>query len=309
MIRYVIKRVLMLIPIILAISFIVFTIMDFSPGDPVYAIVGDGMTQEQIEEFREAMGFNDPLLVRYGRYMWDVLHGDMGKSLYGEQDIFTNYMTRLPTTIYLAVVAMALTIVVAVPLGILAAVKQNTWIDSAASAFAVLGLSMPNFWLGLLLVILFSVNLGWLPSTGAESPKSIILPAIACALANMALIMRTTRSAMLDVIRQDYLRTARAKGVSERRVILHHALRNALIPIVTMIGGQFTVLLGGAVVIETVFAWPGIGYMIVTAIKGTDYTTVTSAVLLTTIFVAIVLLLVDILYAFIDPRIKAQYSK
>lgn len=308
MVKYVIKRIIYLIPTMIAVSFIVFVLMDLTPGDPALSVAGDQMTDEQIEVLREEMGLNDNIFVRYGRYMLGVLQGDFGKSIHGGQDVWESFATRFPYTLYLAVVSMALTVIVAVPLGIVAAIKQNTWVDAGLSAFAVLGMSMPNYWLGLLLILLFSVNLGWLPSTGAEHPLSIIMPAVTTALPNLALIVRTTRSAMLDVIRQDYLRTARAKGVSENNVINKHALNNAWIPIITMIGSQFSYVIGGVVVVETVFAWPGIGYLTVTAIKGTDFTMVTGCVILTTVFVAIVLLIVDIAYAFVDPRVKASYT-
>jgi peptide/nickel transport system permease protein len=298
-----------LIPVILVISFIVFFLMSLS-GDPVYSVAGDNMTEEQIKILRQQMGMNDPLFVRYLRYMAGVLRGDLGKSIYGGKDVWHEYINRLPYTIYLAVAAMGVALVIALPIGIIAAVKQNTWVDAISSIFAIAGLSIPGFWLGLMLIWLFAIKLGWLPVTGATAGiKSIIMPAITAGIGNAALIMRMTRSSMLDTLRQEYLRTARAKGVGERKVILKHALGNALIPIITIVGSQFSILFGGAVVTEMVFAWPGVGNLTVTAIRGNDYPMVTGCVIMTTVFTALVLLFVDIIYAYVDPRIKAQYVR
>jgi len=308
MYKYILKRLAFLIPVILVVSLLVFCLMSLA-GDPVYSVAGENMTEEQIEVLREQMGLNDPLVLRYVRYMAGVFHGDLGQSIYGGKDVWGEYISRLPYTVYLALAAMAVTLIIALPVGIIAAVKQNTWVDAVSSTFAIAGLSIPGFWLGLMLILLFAIKLGWLPVTGAEDGlKSIIMPAITAGIGNAALVTRMTRSSMLDTLRQDYLRTARAKGVSERKVVLKHALGNALIPIITIVGSQFSILFGGAVVTEMVFAWPGVGNLTVTAIRGNDYTMVTGCVIMTTIFTALVLLLVDILYAYVDPRIKAQYT-
>ena len=307
--RYILKRVLILIPLIFLVSFIVFTMMDLAPGDPVIALVGEHMTEEQIEAKREELGLNDSLLVRYARYMKGVFRGDFGRSLYGDKVVLDEYLHRLPYTVSLAVVSIIITLVIALPLGILAAVKQNTWIDAIASGVAIIGLSVPGFWLGLMLIILFAVKLHWLPTSGADRGfLSYILPAVSLAVANASLLTRMTRSSMLDTIRQDYLRTVRAKGLDEKGTILKHALRNALVPIVTIAGSQFSGLLGGAIVVENVFAWPGIGTLTLTAIRQHDVTAATGYAVLTTVFTSVTLLLIDILYAYIDPRIKAQYS-
>jgi len=304
--RYILKRIAFLIPIILVVSFVVFSLMSLT-GDAAYTKAGDSMTEEEINQLREDMGLNDPLIVRYGRYMAGVVRGDLGTSIYGK-NVWVEYTSRLPYTLYLTFMAILIMVAVSIPFGIIAAVKQNSWVDTILSFFAMIGLSMPEFWLGLMLIIFFSLNLGWLPTSGADSWKSIILPAFTAGITRASTTTRMTRSSMLDQIRADFLRTARAKGVKESVVITKHALRNALIPIITIIGSQITSLIGGAVAIEVVFAWPGIGNLTVTAIRGNDFTMVTGCVMITTMLVAVLLLVVDIMYAFADPRIKAQYS-
>lgn len=307
MLKYFAKRLLILIPIILVVSFIVFAMMSMT-GDPARMLAGDTMTEEQIDALRESMGLNRPLIVRYFEYVGKALRGDFGESLYGK-NVWQEYISRLPYTAILAVAAMFLVVVISIPLGIVAALKRGTLVDASVSALAVIGLSIPGFWLGLILMLAFSLGLGWLPTGGANTVSSIILPAVTAAVPNIALVTRTTRSSMLDALSMDFLRTARAKGISENKVVFKHALKNALIPIITIVGSQFSILLGGTLVVEMVFSWPGVGYLIVTAVRGNDYNMVTGCVIMTTILVALVLLLVDMLYAFVDPRIKAQYSR
>ena len=307
--RYIIKRLLMLIPVLLGVAFIIFAIMSVAEGDPVYQVAGPDATEEQLEALREEMGLNGSLIERYFRYIGNLLEGDLGVSYVTKLDVMQLYLQRLPNTLRLASIAMLVAVALSVPLGIVAAVNQNSWKDTLAMILALLGLSMPNFWLGLLLMLLFSLKLGWLPSGGAEGFTSVILPAVTVGVGLAALLTRTTRSSMLDVLRQDYLRTARAKGVSERKVVYVHALRNALIPIITIFGVQFSNVLGGSVLAETVFAWPGVGRLVVDAIDQRDIPTVTGALIMTTMLVTIVNLLVDIIYAYVDPRIKAQYTK
>jgi len=297
-----------MIPIMIAVSFIVYFIIDLTPGDSVDAQYPE-LTATEKEELREELGLNDSVVVRYARYMAGVLRGDMGTSSTYNDSAFKIYMKRLPATLELAFWGIFVAMLIAIPFGILAARKQNTWIDSSSMFFGLLGLSIPNFWLGLMLIMVFSLQLGWLPSFADGTWRSIILPAITIGTGQAALLIRTTRSSMLEVIRQDYLRTARAKGVSERKVIYHHALRNALIPIITAAGSQFSVSLGGAVVTETVFAWPGVGRLIIDSINTRDEAMVVGSIILTTMLSSIVILGVDILYAFVDPRIKARYSK
>lgn len=306
--RYIIRRILTLIPILLVVSFLVFWMMSFS-GDPAATLLGEYSTQEEIEAYREAHGLNDNILVRYGRYIWGVFHGDFGKGLYGE-DVWQEFLTRIPYTLELAVAAMVVTVVIAIPLGILAAVKQNTWVDTTMSTIAMAGISIPAFWLGLMLMLFFAVQLKWLPTSGAQDGlRSLIMPAITAGIGNAALVERMTRSSMVDQLRADYLRTARAKGAPERDVILKHALKNALIPIVTIVGSQFSILMGGTIVTEMVFSWPGVGYHLQASIRCNDFTMVTGFVVLITVFIALVLLAVDIIYAFVDPRIMARYKK
>ena len=307
--RYIIKRLLMLIPVLLGVAFIIFAIMIVAEGDPVYQVAGPDATEEQLEALREEMGLNGSLIERYFRYILNLLRGDLGTSYVSKMDVMKLYLQRLPNTLKLASLAMFVAVIISVPLGIVAAVNQNSWKDTLAMILALLGLSMPNFWLGLLLMLLFSLKLGWFPSGGAEGFRSVVLPAVTVGVGLAALLTRTTRSSMLDVLRQDYLRTARAKGVSERKVVYHHALRNALIPIITIFGVQFSNVLGGSVLAETVFAWPGVGRLVVDAIDQRDIPTVTGALIMTTMLVTIVNLLVDIVYAYVDPRIKAQYTK
>lgn len=307
--RYIIKRLLMLIPVLLGVAFIIYAIMNVAEGDPVYQVAGPDATEEQLDALREEMGLNGSLLERYFRYIFKLLRGDLGTSYVSKMDVMQLYLQRLPNTLKLASVAMIVAVVISVPLGIVAAVNQNSIKDTVSMILALLGLSMPNFWLGLLLMLLFSLKLGWFPSGGAEGFRSVVLPAVTVGVGLAALLTRTTRSSMLDVLRQDYLRTARAKGVSEKRVVFHHALRNALIPIITIFGVQFSNVLGGSVLAETVFAWPGVGRLVVDAIDQRDIPTVTGALIMTTMLVTIVNLIVDIVYAYVDPRIKAQYTK
>ena len=309
MARYFVKRVLTLIPILLAVSFLVFWLMSLT-GDPARTMAGETATEAQLEQMREQMGLNDPITVRFGRWLADaVLRGDFGKSLYGE-DCWEEFALRFPHTIKLAFASIILTVVIAIPFGIIAAVKQNSWVDTILSSTAMLGLSMPTFWMGMLLIVLFSVKLGWLPSGGDDGTiLSLLMPVFCSAVNNAALVTRMTRSSMVDQIRADYLRTARAKGVSEKKVILKHALKNALIPIITTVGTQLSFLIGGTTVIETVFSWPGVGSYTVACIRSNDFMPATCNVVLISMLTAMILLIVDMLYAFVDPRIKARYKR
>lgn len=309
MYRYIINRLIMLIPVLLGVVFIVFFIMDLAPGDPVYQVAGDQATPAELQELRVKLGLDGNIFTRYVRYIKNMLRGDLGVSYISKRNVMKTYLERLPNTLMLASVTMVVAILVSIPLGIIAAVHQNSIKDTVSMILALLGLSIPNFWLGLLLIILFSLKLKWLPSGGINGIKSIILPALTVGLGLAALMTRTTRSSMLDVVRQDYLRTARSKGVTEKKVIYRHALKNALIPIITIFGIQFSNVLGGSVLAETVFSWPGVGRLVVDAINQRDIPMVTGALVMTTMLVSIVNLLVDIIYAYVDPRIKAQYTK
>ena len=309
MLKYFIKRIIMLIPVLLVVSFLVFWLMTMT-GDPARTKAGEYATPEQIELMREAMGLNDPITIRFGKWISAaILHGDFGKGLYGD-DCWEEFALRIPHTIKLAFASILLTVIIAVPFGIIAAVKQNTWIDTVLSSIAMLGISVPTFWLGLLLMILFAVKLHILPSGGNDGTlRALLLPMFCSAINDAALVTRMTRSSMVDQIRADYLRTARAKGVSEKNVILKHALKNALIPIITIVGSQFSILLGGTTVIETVFSWPGVGLHTYNCIRGNDYMSATCNIVLISVLTAAVLLAVDMLYAFVDPRIKARYKR
>lgn len=309
MLRYIGKRLLMLIPVILVTSLLIFWAMSLTGGDPAIMILGDNATPAQIEELREEMGLNDPFIVQYANYMKGMFTGDMGKSYITNKDVFKTFMEKLPNTLMLGGAAVLIAVIVSIPLGVYTALNQNTWKDTAGMIFALFGTSMPNFWLGLMLILLFSLKLGWLPSGGKTGFSSLILPAVTVGFGLAALITRTTRSSMLDVIRQDYMTTARAKGCSEKQVIYKHGLKNALIPIITAIGLQMSLVITGSVLAETVFSWPGIGRLVYESISKRDTPMVTGSIIMCSIFMCIINLVVDLIYAFFDPRIKAQYSK
>ena len=307
--RYILKRLAMLIPVILVTSFLIFWAMSLTGGDPALMIAGDKATPEQIEQIREELGLNDPFMVRYANYMKGMVTGDMGKSYVTKKDVFKTFMEKLPNTLALGGAAVLIAVIVSIPLGIYTAIYQNTWKDTSGMVFALFGTSMPNFWLGLMLIIIFSLNLKILPSGGKSGFSSIILPAVTVGFGLAALITRTTRSSMLDVLRQDYMTTARAKGCPEKRVIFTHGLKNALIPIITAIGLQMSLVITGSVLAETVFSWPGIGRLVYDSISKRDTPMVTGAIIMCSILMCIINLVVDLIYAFFDPRIKAQYSK
>ncbi len=309
MLKYIGKRLLMLIPVILITSFLIFWAMSLTGGDPAMIVAGEGASAEEIEAVREELGLNDPFMVRYFNYVKGMVTGDMGKSYVTNKDVFKTFMEKLPNTLMLGGAAVLIAIVIALPLGIYTAIHQNTWKDTAGMIFALFGTSMPNFWLGLMLIIIFSLKLGWFPSSGKAGFSSLVLPALTVGLGLAALITRTTRSSMLDVIRQDYMTTARAKGCSERRVIFTHGLKNALIPIITAIGLQMSLVITGSVLAETVFSWPGIGRLVYDSIAKRDTPMVTGSIILCSVFMCLINLFVDLIYAFFDPRIKAQYSK
>ena len=309
MIRYILKRLVLMIPTILLTSLLIFWAMSLTGGDPVLTILPENATVEQQEALREEMGLNDPFFVRYFRYVGGIVTGDMGESYVTKLDVFKTFMGRLPMTLMLGGTAVIISVLISIPLGIWTALNQNTWKDTLGMVFALFGVSMPNFWLGLMLVLLFSLTLGWFPSGGSGGIQYLVLPALTVGLGLAALITRTTRSSMLDVLRQDYMTTAKAKGASRRRVIYRHGLRNAMIPIVTAIGMQFSLVMTGSALAEKVFSWPGIGLLVADSITKRDTPMVTGAIILCCILMALINLLVDIIYAYCDPRIKAQYSR
>ena len=309
MLKFVIKRILVTLPVLLGVTFIVFSMMYFTPGDPAQLMLGDMATEEEIEELREDMGLNGSFGERYLTYLGNVLKGDLGVSYSTKQPVTTAIAERLPATVKLAFISCLFAIVIGVSVGIISAVRQYSIIDNLSRVLALVGISIPNFWLALLLVLFFSVKLGWLPASGLYGPLYYIMPMISISAVSVATFARMTRSTMLEVIRQDYVRTARAKGQKESVIIFKHALRNALIPIVTVVGIQFATALVGAVVNEQVFAIPGLGKLMVDAIKSRDYPVVQGGVLVIAILFSVLNLVIDVLYAFIDPRIKSQYIR
>lgn len=310
MIRYVLKRILWMIPIVLGVAILVFTLMTFCPGNPAEIILGSTATEEALAAKTEELGLNDPFLVRLGNYLVDVfIKRDLGASWATNVSIMTSIKERLPRTLTLTLVTLFLAFGLGIPLGIIAATHQNRWQDSLSMVFALIGVAIPNFWLGLMFVLLFSVRLGWLPSMGiSDGLKSYILPAATAMMGAFATCARQTRSSMLEVIRSDYITTARSKGVPERDVIVKHALKNGLIPIITMFGSTFGHMLGGMMIIETVFAIPGMGTYIITAVNNRDYPVVQGGTIFLAITFSLCMLIVDLLYAAVDPRIKAQYE-
>ena len=309
MLKYIIRRIIAMIPVVIGIPFLVFMIMQLAPGDPVQMILGDNASPEAVEAMRDEMGLNDNVLIQYGRYLVNLAQGDMGTSYVNKRPVADEVFSRVPATFKLAAVAAVVSIVIAIPLGILAAIKQNTLFDHSSMVVSLIGISMPAFWLALMLMLLFSLKLGWLPAQGAKDGwKSYVLPSIAIGFMQMAAIARTTRSSMLETIRQDYIRTARSKGITEREVIFHHSFRNALIPTVTIVGVQLGGLLGGAVLTETVFAWPGLGRLVVQAVNGRDVPVVLGCIVVLSVGFSIVNLVVDLLYGFIDPRVRSMYQ-
>lgn len=307
--KYILKRVLILFPTLLAIIFIVFGTMNLTPGDPAQVILGQQATPEAVNKLNQELGFDKPFIVRYGDYVLNLVQGDMGKSYTNGRSVFDTIISRFPTTVKLATFAILLSVIIGVPLGIIAAVKQYSVFDIMGTSAAMFMASMPGFWFGLMAILLFSLKLGWLPSNGLDTWQGYILPSLTLAIPVSASLLRMTRTTMLETIRQDYIRTARAKGQTEKKIIFHHALKNALMPVITVAGMEFGWLLGGAVVIETVFSINGVGKLIIDAIRMKDVPQVTGCALFLAFFFMMVMLIVDILYAYIDPRIRARYQR
>ena len=307
MAKYILKRILALIPVLLGVILVIFFIMSMTNGDAATIILGESASEEALEEMREQLGLNDPVLVRYVKYVLNLFRGDMGTSYAtGKPVVHEIFSNRFPATLRLTVAALIFSIVLALPLGVFAAIKQNSLFDTISMVISLLGVSMPAFWLALLAMLLFCVHWHVFPATGSSGLKSLILPALTLGFMHMAAIARTTRSSMLETIRQDYMRTARAKGASYGRAITHHALRNASIPTLTIIGIQVGSLLGGALLTETVFSWPGMGRFLVTSIQSRDTPCVLGCIVVFTVCFSLVNLLVDILYGFIDPRVNTR---
>ncbi|WP_461207673.1 ABC transporter permease [Clostridium sp. DL1XJH146] len=309
--KYIVKRLFQMVIMLIGITFLVFSSLYFAPGDPAQLIAGESATESDIENVRQSLGLNEPFLVQYGKYVDGLVHGDLGTSLQSRQPILEEIKVRFPNTVNLAIGSMIVAIVIGIPLGIISAIKRNSILDYLATTTALLGISIPNFWLGIMLIMVFSVKLGWFPTGGMThwfyTPtgfKQIILPAIALGVRSAAVFMRLSRSAMLEVLQSDYIRTARAKGVREGIVIWVHAFKNALTPLVTVFGTTFGALLGGAMITEQVFAINGLGRYMINAIYVRNYTVVQSSVLVFAASFILITLLVDIVYVLIDPRIN-----
>lgn len=298
-----------MIPVLLAVSFLIFTLLHFAPGDPARIILGDEVPEEALEQKREELGLNDPFFVQYGRYIYKIVtKGDFGVSYTTREPVVKALLERYAVTIELALCCMAMMVLMGLPIGIISAVKQYSLLDNVSVTIGLVAVSMPNFWLGLVLIMFFSLKLHWLPASGFYSWKHWIMPAMTVGFSNAASLLRTTRSAMLECIRQDYVDTARAKGQSEFRTIVHHVLGNAWIPILTVIGMTFGRLLGGAIISEQIFSIPGLGKLLIDSINSRDYPMVLGGVLWLALSFSVMNLIVDILYTFIDPRLKAQFE-
>jgi len=306
------SRLLSALPILLIVSLITFAMIHLIPGDPAAAIAGLSATPDQVANIRHDLGLDQPLATQFVRWYANLLHGDLGRSLLLGQPVMEATLFRLPVTIGLSLYALVITLVIGLVTGVLAALRQNTWVDQAAMMFAMIGISLPNFYLGLLMIILFAVDLGWLPSGGyvelwghpLKWLASMTMPAVSLALLLAGLLARITRSTMLEVLRQDYIRTARAKGLPRRLVVVKHALSNALIPIVTVIGIIVSLLISGAVVTETLFSIPGVGQLLTQAVLNRDYPMVQGGLLIVTALLVLVNIGVDVIYSFLDPRVR-----
>ncbi len=298
------RRLISVVPIILGVTIVVFSIMHLAPGDPTAIMLGDRATLQDVVELRDRLGLDDPIPIQYLRWLSRVVRGDFGRSIHTRQPVLDMILQRLPATAELTFTALILSWLIALPVGIFSAVKRNSIADHASMAGALFGVSMPVFWQGLMMILLFSFILGWTPISGRGNINHLILPAITLGTSGAALLARLTRSSMLETIRQDYITTARSKGLVERIVIVKHALKNALIPVVTIMALQLPVLFGGAVITETVFAWPGMGRLMIASIFNHDFPVVQGIVLIIAILVILANLLADILYTFLDPRIR-----
>ena len=307
--RYILKRLLMMVPVLIGVTFVVFCLLHLTPGDPARIVLGDLASPEDLARYRLDHGLNAPFLVQFGRYLFNaVFHGDLGNSLLTDTPVVTEILNVFPTTLMLSALSMAIALLVGIPFGIISAVRQYSTFDNVVMVLAMVGLAMPVFWLGILLILMFSVKLAWLPSSGFYGIQYMITPAIALSAQSIAMLTRMTRSCMLEVVRQDFIRMVRAKGQKESVVIGRHALKNALIPVITTAGTQFGYLMGGAVLTEVIFSIPGVGRLMISAISNRDYPMVQGGVLFIALATSIVILFVDLLYAYVDPRIRAQYK-
>jgi len=314
--RYLARRLLLAVPVLLGVSIVVFMVLHLSPGDPAEIMLGSAATKEDLARLRADLGLEEPLPVQYARWIGHVARGDLGRSLWMRRPVLPDVLDRFRATLLLTGTALLISTAGGVALGVLSAARPHSWLDRLSGVAALFGASMPVFWLGIVLMVVFSLHLGWLPASGMWAPHGgggagdllahLILPALTLAAASVTIIARLTRSTMLEVLGHDYIRTARAKGLIERRVVTRHGLRNALIPIVTVVGVQAGYLLGGAVLTETVFAWPGVGTLMVQGILARDFPLVQGCVLVIALSFVVINLAVDLLYAWVDPRIRYE---
>jgi peptide/nickel transport system permease protein len=304
--RFLLRRLLLTIPVLLGVATLVFSLIHLVPGDPVQAMLGDSASPQDIADLRGRLGLDRPLLVQYGSFLKGAIRGDLGSSLRTNQTVTAAILERMPATFELALAAMAVAAAIAIPLGILAAVRAGTGVDYAATTLALLGISMPNFWLGPLLAIVFSIMLGWLPVAGRGTPAHLVLPAITLGAPLAAVLARMTRASVIEELRELYVLAARARGLSFARAVLRHAFRNSLIPIVTVFGLQFGAVLTGAVITETIFAWPGVGRLLIQSIAFRDYPLVQGCILLIAVTYVAMNLLTDVAYGLLDPRIRYE---
>ncbi len=304
MLRYFLRRLLLTIPVLVGVATLVFALIHLVPGDPAQSMLGEAAAPEEVAKLRARLGLNRPLVVQYAAFMRGLASGDLGTSLRYDTAVSEEIRARLPQTARLALAAMAVAVALAIPLGIVAAVFRGTAVDHAAMTLALAGISMPNFWLGPLLAILFAVKLGWLPVSGSGDWRHLVLPAVTLGAALAAILARMTRASLLEELRELYVLAARARGVSRARAVLRHAFRNSLIPVVTIVGLQFGAVLTGAIITETIFAWPGIGRLLVQAIGFRDYPLVQGCILFISVIYVAVNLLADLMYGVLDPRIR-----
>lgn len=307
MLRYILRRLSFFTPTLLGVSLLVFTIMHLTPGDPAEIMLGTEASQAQVAQLRQNLGLDQPVYIQYLIFLKNALRGDLGRSIRTNNPVAEEILSRFPATLALAATGLLLAILMGLPLGLIAALRQNSLTDALASFCALIGFSVPNFWASLMLMLLLSIIIPVLPSSGHGTWQHLVLPSLTLAIQLMAVIARMTRSSVLEVVRQDYVRTAQAKGIPAVFVLTHHIVRNALIPVVTIAGLYFGLLLGGVVVTETVFSYPGIGRMLIDAIRAHDYPLIQGGVLIFGICICTVNLIVDVFYAFLDPRIRAQY--
>lgn len=312
MLRFAAARLLAALPVLLLVSLVSFSVMHLIPGDPASVIAGPAATNQEIEQIRAALGLDKPFLTQMVTWYGHLLQGDFGQSILLSRSVWQALVERMPVTLSLAVLALVMTVLIGVPAGVLAALRANSAVDAVVTGIALLGVSVPSFWLALMLIVLFSVMLEWLPTGGyvafADSPldwfRSLLMPSLSLALLQIGLLARITRATMLEVLRQDYVRTARAKGLPRAMVIGKHALKNVMVPVITVIGISFGLLLSGSIVIETVYSLPGIGRLVATSIFGRDYPVIQGTLLLTATMLVLLNLVVDLLYAAIDPRVR-----